>query len=108
MNRAYPTPRAIAHPRIEIINLMLCGGIVLLIFAYVAGVNSGTAREYHIKLLSEHLGILQEQNIQFGAVRAAANDPALLTAFAKNKNLVQTQDAAHIFDNGSVALGSMR
>ena len=87
---------------INTIILLIAG---LLMIYYVVQSNIIAAGNYKINLLNQKLESLNETRSSLAAQKSVIEDPARILDFALSQNMVESKNAAYLFENGNVALG---
>ena len=85
------------------INIFLLGAIVALALYYVIGANGLASGNYEVKLLSDKLNQLDEEQASLLSQKAGIEETLITHEFARSHNMVEAKNISYIFENGSVA-----
>lgn len=89
---------------IVVSNIILSGATLLLLSFYVVQANIIAASRYQMKSMSEEIASLNDLKVSLTAERSRLETPSELSAFARNRNMVEAKEVTYLFENGNVAL----
>ena len=93
----------IFRSQVVVLNLFLCGLLLMLLAYYVLATNSITANEYRLRTLNVRLISAQERNSELIAEQVGANNHAAILKFARSMSMVESRDGIRIVQPGGIA-----
>lgn len=88
----------------SIVNGFLLAAVAALMFYYIVGANGIASSNYKIKLLSDKLTQLHEEQSSLIAEKAGLEESLVTLEYAKSHNMVEAKNTAYIFESKNVAL----
>lgn len=96
--------RAMPMSAVSAVNIALAALCAALGLFYVVSANQIAANRYAMTSLQDQSAVLTEENAALNARKSAADDPAILAAFARSHGMVEAENAAYLFEGGDVAM----
>ncbi len=89
-------------PTLVINTILLTAGALLIIY-YIIGANNLTSTNYKIKLLSDQLAQLNEEQSSLISQKAGVEESIVTLGFAKSHNMVEAKNISYVFESSNVA-----